>query len=231
MICVPIIESKISTAIEQIEKANKITDMIELRLDYFSTLTETELKQLITKCKKPVICTCRRMEESGFFKESESKRITVLKNAMKLKADYIDLEFDTPKIQKEKIFDYKKEHKLKTKIILSKHYFGFTPQYEELQKLLDKMYTKKIEVVKIVTKANTYEDNKIMFELLRYAKRKGIKLIAFCIGNIGRDSRILSMPLGSFITFASLEKGKESADGQISIIELKKIYSGLRVMF
>jgi len=70
-----------------------------------------------------------------------------------------------------------------------------------------------------------------MFELLRYAKRKGIKLIAFCMGRLGRDSRILSMPLGSFITFASLEEGKESADGQIPIVELKKIYSGLRVMF
>ena len=231
MICVPIIESKVNKAIEQIGKANKITDMIELRLDYFSVLNEKELKQLITKCKKPVICTCRRMEESGFFKENESKRITVLKNAMKHGADFIDLEFDTPKIQKEKIFEYKKEHKLKTKIILSKHYFGFTPQYKELQKLLDKMHSKKIEVVKIVTKANTHEDNKIIFELLRYAKRKGIKLIAFCMGNIGRDSRILSMPLGSFITFASLEEGKESADGQIPIVELKKIYSGLRMMF
>ncbi len=229
MIAVPVAASDIESVIAQIEKANAVADIIELRLDYLKELGSRELERLIKKCRKPVICTCRRMEEGGRFRESEAKRIAVLKNCAKLKADYVDLEFDTNPAQKKKLFEYAKEHK--AKIILSKHYFGHTPQLEDLVKLMRKMQKEKPEVIKIVAKANSHEDNKIMFELLKEAKRSGIKLIAFCMGSIGRDSRILSMPLGGFLTFASLEKGSESADGQIPIEEMKKIYSGLRVMF
>ncbi|MFH1391586.1 MAG: type I 3-dehydroquinate dehydratase [Candidatus Diapherotrites archaeon] len=230
MIAVPIVANTVTEAIEQIDLANKEADAIELRLDYFRELSETDLKKLISKCKKQIICTCRRKEEGGLFNETESKRISLLKKCMKLKVDFIDLEFGTSKTQKDKIFEYRKEHKLKTKIIISKHFYGFTPQLHDLEKLLEKM-KKKADVVKIITKANGHEDNKIIFSLLRHAKRKGIKLISFCMGIMGRDSRILAMPLGSFLTFASLQKGNESADGQIPIVEMKKIYSGLRMMF
>ncbi|MEK6957524.1 MAG: type I 3-dehydroquinate dehydratase [archaeon] len=229
MIAVPVAAADIGSAVAQIEKANAVADMIELRLDYLKELGSKDLERLIKKCGKPVICTCRRMEEGGRFMESETKRIAVLKNCVKLKADYVDLEFETGAEQKKKFFEYAKKHK--SKIILSKHYFGHTPQFEDLLKLMLRMQKEKPDVIKIVAKANSHEDNKIMFELLKEAKRRGIKLIAFCMGSIGRDSRILSMPLGGFLTFASLEKGGESADGQIPIEEMKKIYSGLRVMF
>ncbi|MCR4335820.1 MAG: type I 3-dehydroquinate dehydratase [archaeon] len=230
MIAVPITANTVAEAVKQIELANKDADVIELRLDCFRELSEKDLKKIIGECKKIIICTCRRKEEGGLFNEPESKRIGVLKKCMKLNSDFIDLEFGTNKTQKDKIFEYKKEHKLKTKIIISKHFYGFTPELQELEKLLAKM-KKNADVVKIITKANSHEDNKIIFSLLKLAKKKGIKLISFCMGKTGRDSRILALPLGSFLTFASLEKGNESADGQIPIIEMKKIYSGLRVMF
>ncbi|HZX20258.1 MAG TPA: type I 3-dehydroquinate dehydratase [archaeon] len=230
MIAVSIASKNIPLALEDIKTANEEADIIELRLDFFSTLSEKDLEHLVKACRKPVICTCRRMEEGGLFKESESKRIAVLKKAIKLGVEYIDLEFETKKVNKEKIFEYLKKHK-KTKVILSKHFFGNTPLFEDLKKLMEKMGKEKHDVLKIVTKANTDDDPRIIFSLLREAKRKGIRIIAFCMGRIGRDSRILSMPLGSFLTFASLEKGKESAEGQIPIKEMKKIYAGLRVMF
>lgn len=229
MICIPITARKINEALEQIKEAEKDADIIELRLDYLKELTEKDLKKLLKSSKKPFICTCRKIEEGGLFNGTESKRIGVLKKAMKLKTDYIDLEFGTSKINKEKIHKYNKTHK--TKIILSKHYFGHTPEYDDLIKLFNKMNKEKHYALKIITKANTHEDGKLIFSLLKYAKRKGIKLISFCMGRMGRDSRILSMPLGSYLTFASLEDGAESAEGQISIKDLKKIYSGLRVMF
>ena len=188
MICVSIGNNLIQDAIQDIYRANEEADMIELRLDKFQNLTEKDLKTLINACLKPIICTCRKLEEGGFFKGTETKRIDLLKKAMKLKADYIDLEFSTRKTQKEKIYEYNKKHK--TKIILSKHFFGYTPEFDELKKLMMKMNKEKHDVLKIITKANTQEDSKIMYELLTEARKKGIKLIAFCMGPIGRDSRI-----------------------------------------
>ncbi len=229
MIAVPIVESKVSEALEKIKAANEEADMIELRLDYFNELGEKDLEKLVRACRKPVICTCRPIEQGGKFRESESKRAAVLRRCIKLKADYIDIEFEMSKVQKEKIYEELEEGE--TKIILSKHYYGFTPHLPELVKLMNKMRKEKHDVLKIVTKANGQEDAKIIFSLLKEARNKGEKIIAFCMGRLGRDSRILCMPLGSFLTFASLEAGKESADGQIPVKELKKIYSGLRVMF
>ena len=230
MIAVPIVAGNIEEALKQIELANTEADVIELRLDFFAELSEKELERLIKKCSKPVICTCRRVEEGGMFRESEGKRLAVLKNAVKLKADFIDIEFETKAEAKKKFYEYAKNHK-QSKIILSRHFFGLTPSLEELSKLLNKMAKEKPYAIKIVSRANTLEDNKIIFSLLKEAKKKGLRLIAFCMGQLGKDSRILSMPLGGFLTFASLGKGDESADGQIPITEMKKIYAGLRVMF
>jgi 3-dehydroquinate dehydratase len=43
------------------------------------------------------------------------------------------------------------------------------------------------------------------------------------MGPRGRISRIFSHVMGSYVSFVSLEKGQESADGQISIGEMKKV--------
>ena len=230
MICVPVASNKIEKALEMIKSANETADMIELRLDFFTKLGEKELKQMLRTTKKPVICTCRRLEEGGLFRGTESQRISLLKKCMKFGADYIDVEFETKKVQKEKLKEYKEENKCKTKTILSKHYFGSTPEYELLLKLMNSMKKEKPDVIKIITKANNVNDNHIIFQLLKEAKRKEISIISFCMGPLGTDSRILSMPFGAFLTFASLNAGAESADGQIPIDAMKKIYAGLRVM-
>jgi 3-dehydroquinate dehydratase len=44
------------------------------------------------------------------------------------------------------------------------------------------------------------------------------------MGKLGRISRLLSPLYGSFFTFASLKQGYETANGQISIQEMKEVY-------
>jgi 3-dehydroquinate dehydratase len=48
------------------------------------------------------------------------------------------------------------------------------------------------------------------------------------MGELGKTSRLLSPIFGAFFTFASLEKGSETAPGQISIKEMRTAYSLLR---
>ena len=122
--------------------------------------------------------------------------------------------------------------KSRTKIILSHHDFNRTPHIEELLGLYKKMKAVKgIEVIKIVTYARNINDNATIIELLKEARREKQKIIAFAMGQLGRDSRILSLPMGAYLTFASLQQGKESADGQVTVGQLKKIYQGLNFMF
>ena len=49
-------------------------------------------------------------------------------------------------------------------------------------------------------------------------------VISFCMGELGIISRILYKRFGSYLTFASLRTGKESAPGQINIHELLNTY-------
>ncbi len=44
------------------------------------------------------------------------------------------------------------------------------------------------------------------------------------MGPLGFASRVLCPLVGGYFTYASIERGKESASGQITVRELKKLY-------
>ena len=97
-----------------------------------------------------------------------------------------------------------------------------TPALIELCGILEKMAKEKTHVVKIVANAKKLSDNRVILGLFKDANKKHIKLIAFCMGKLGIDSRILSHFAGGFATFASLQKGFESASGQISAEQMRR---------
>ena len=57
---------------------------------------------------------------------------------------------------------------------------------------------------------------------LKYIADNKINLISFCMGEIGKHSRILCLYLGSPFTYVSL--GKPIAPGQFSLDEVKLIF-------
>jgi 3-dehydroquinate dehydratase len=50
------------------------------------------------------------------------------------------------------------------------------------------------------------------------------------MGELGKTSRLLSPLFGGFFTFASLERGKETAAGQLTVQEMKAVYETLGIM-
>jgi 3-dehydroquinate dehydratase type I len=227
MICVPITATTIEDAEAEIEQANKVADAIELRLDYIKEIDTEKMHALLKRCRKKTIVTVRSKKEKGKFTGSEKQRIMLLRKALEFGADYIDVEFGI-KPATLKSLAKKKGH---TKIILSHHDFSSTPRIEELRKLYAKMReVEEADVLKIVTYARNINDNATVLELLKEARKDKVKIAAFAMGLLGRDSRILGLPLGSYFAFASLAPGKESAEGQITIEQMKKIYQGLKFM-
>jgi 3-dehydroquinate dehydratase type I len=78
-------------------------------------------------------------------------------------------------------------------------------------------------IVKICTYARAMEDNLQVLGLIPYARKKGRTIIAFCMGEKGRISRVMAPLLGSYLSYASLDKGSESAPGQLTIAEMREI--------
>ena len=97
MICTTIVAENTEDAVKAMKKASKLTDLIELRIDYIQDINKKNLKRLLNKKNKPIIVTNRKKYEMEKFKGSEKKRIGLLEESIKLKADYIDIEYSANK--------------------------------------------------------------------------------------------------------------------------------------
>jgi len=84
------------------------------------------------------------------------------------------------------------------------------------------------DVVKIVTLANRASDNLRILEILSQARDEGQAIIAFCMGEQGRLSRVAAPLLGSCISYASLEDGAATAPGQLTAAEMRTVLQILK---
>jgi 3-dehydroquinate dehydratase/shikimate dehydrogenase len=212
MICIPITAKRAEDTVLEMLSASKYADIVELRIDYIPELQNAEacIEESLKRKIKPVIITNRPVREGGKFNGSEQDRLRLLQKAIDLGVDYVDVEYDSIK---------QITRRNSSKIIISHHNFKETPH--DLSKIYDEICQQKPDIVKIVTHANDITDNIRIFELLQSTN---IPTISFCMGELGYISRILTGKFGGFLTFASLEKGKESAPGQLTADELSKIY-------
>jgi 3-dehydroquinate dehydratase type I len=221
-LCIPIVETTVERALIAIKEVNRWADLIELRADY---LKRVNLAPLLENRQKPLIVTNRRKEEGGQYKGEERKRLSVLKEAIDLGADYIDVELATERSLLQRLV----RNKGGTQIILSFHDFQRTPSLKELQRLCGQMIQLGADVVKIVPFARTWEDNLSILSLISFAKERGQKIVAFCMGEKGKLSRVFSPFLGAAWTYASLNRSRASAPGQLTVGEMKEIWEMLKL--
>jgi 3-dehydroquinate dehydratase type I len=220
-ICVSITAKTTREALVKMEEGFAQADMVELRID---GIQDANLPRLLKHTQGEVLITNRVKEEGGAFTGTEKERVSILSEAVALGADYVDVELRTAPVL---IAGLKK--KIEgcqglTKLILSYHNFERTPSPKELRKRLDDGYAAGADIVKIVSRAREMADNLKVLGLIPYAQRKGKEIIAFCMGEKGKMSRVMAPLLGSYLTYASLNKGEVLAPGQMTVKELKKMF-------
>ena len=221
-VCIPIVETTVEKALIAIKEVNRWADLIELRADY---LKRVKLSLLLENRRKPFIVTNRRKEEGGKHKGEERKRLAVLQEAVDLGADYIDVELASERSSLQGLIRNKKG----TQVILSFHDFRRTPSLKELQSLFGQMVRSGADVIKIVSFARSWEDNLTILSLIPFAKARRRKIIAFCMGEKGKISRLFSPCLGAVWTYASLSRVKASAPGQLTVREMKQVWEILKL--
>jgi len=113
---------------------------------------------------------------------------------------------------------------LGAKPIVSHHKFDGALSVCEMEEVLEQEIASGASVYKIVTTANKIEDNLAVLNFVS-AMSSRTKLVCFCMGEQGKLSRLLSPMFGAFFTFASLEQGRETAAGQMTIREMKATYN------
>jgi 3-dehydroquinate dehydratase type I len=214
-ICVSILPKTVPEALRLIEKAEVAhADFIEVRLDRLKDCLENHrgLADLAAHGKTPKIATDKASR-------TETEQRQMLLNAAKSGFEYVDVELSMPQLE-----DLVKELKaLGTKPIASFHKFDGSLSISELNSILEREISSGAEVCKIVTTAKQMEDNLATLNFTSAASSK-TKVVCFCMGEFGKVSRLLSPLFGGFFTFASLERGSETASGQMTIQEMKAAY-------
>lgn len=220
MICVPITEPEIGS---MIRVANFVdSGLVELRLDYLNNFSEIEKLEEI---EKPKISTCMPLWEGGRFKESESKRIEILLSAIEF-SNYITIELMTKKSLRNEVIKKAKEGGVK--VIISYHNFNSTPERRDIPRIIKKEQDAGADIAKVAFMPKNYRDVLNTMYALTESKVE-IPIIAISMGKLGRISRIIAPMLGSYLTYASAGKGKESAEGQLTVDEIRKVMEILKI--
>jgi 3-dehydroquinate dehydratase-1 len=210
-----------SEALQKMARAAALADIIEIRLD---VMTSFDLNALVSGATLPLIITHRSKREGGKGNATHALRARHLLKAMEAGAHFVDVELSMPLDHRQQIL----RNRSKTKVIVSSHIRNETPPFAELEALLRKAAAAGPDVVKIVTLARHMEDNLEVLRLIPLAQAMGQKIIAFCMGPLGKISRIACPLLGGFLTFASLEEDEPSAPGQMTCLQTKAILERLR---
>ncbi|NWF92854.1 MAG: type I 3-dehydroquinate dehydratase, partial [Syntrophaceae bacterium] len=208
-ICVPIVERTVEKARKVVEEATPVADLIELRLDY---LRRPEITPLMKGRRKPFIITNRRREEGGRYGGDEERRFEILKEAIELGAEYVDVEMRSRGSLVQDLIANKEG----TKIILSFHDFQGTPSQRDLRDIFSRMVDLGADIIKIVTFARSWEDNFLLLSLLSHAKERRQQTVALCMGERGRMSRVFAPRMGAAWTYAPLRRDRSSAPGQLT---------------
>lgn len=209
MICTSIQNKELA----QIQALLQQLEMAEIRLDRCA-LEEEEVDLLFSESDVPLIATCRLAEES--------QAPEILENAIQAGAKYVDLEMEAPAAIGRRIREACRSYG--TVLIRSYHNYECTPPREVLLSILERARSFGGEVVKIVTTATSKADNDIVMSL--YEAAEPGTLVAFCMGEAGRPSRLEALKRGAPFTYACLSQEEATAPGQWATEEMRQALYG-----
>lgn len=203
----------VNKELKAVKGVEPLVDLFEVRID----LIGDGWQELAKQFSKPWIACNRSAEEGGQWPGSEARRIEQLLRAIELGADIVDIELETKNLKNIVPLVRKR-----TKCLLSFHDLEKTPPLDEMKKIVGRQLKAGADICKVVTTARGFEDNPTVLELI--SEFPEVKLISFAMGPLGATSRVLCPLVGGEFTYASIEKGQESAEGQLTVRDLRKIY-------
>jgi 3-dehydroquinate dehydratase-1 len=191
------------------------SDLVEFRIDHLVNPDADGILRGLSRYSGRCILTVRSKGQGGAFRGSDEERIRLLADICTMKPAFADVELETAREFEDAVQAVKKKV---GEQIVSWHDFRKTPNRSELMKRCDEAM-RFGGTTKIVTFANRTEDS---IRVLSLYRGSGRKLIAFCMGEKGMFSRILSLYAGSPIVYAALP-GDPVAPGQLSIVEMTEL--------
>ena len=218
-------------------------EMAEIRLDSCD-LSMKDIDEVFSS-DVPLVATCRIAEimandPSLQDLPEQSREIRAMQTAerrlvraIEAGARYVDVEMEAQKQMSKRVRNA--AHENGTVFIRSYHDFAGTATVEELRGMVEKCRYHGADIVKLVTMAHSQEDVDRVMSLYQWCGKEasgGVEaladggLIAFCMGEAGKQSRIDCLKYGSPYTYAALTTEEAAAPGQWPADEMMKAVYG-----
>ncbi len=183
-------------------------DLLEVRLDRFGKAPD--LSDLLAHKPKPVIMSCRRVKDGGQWEGAEEERLTILRQCIISKADYVEIELDVAS----QIRPFPP-----AKRVISYTSLQETP--EDIADIYREAQSKNPDVIKLTTLARTPEE---AWPLVQILARPSVPTVVVGLGKPGLMLSVLGKKIGAPWTYAALERGMEAYPGQPTVGDLENIY-------
>ena len=224
----------------QILAALEQCEMAEIRLDRCE-LSMKEIDEVFTS-DVPLVATCRISElvnnEPALQDPSltpQSREIRAMQiaekrlvRAIEAGARYVDVELEVQKQLSKRLRSA--AHENGTVFIRSYHDFNATDSFEALKAIVEKCVYHGADMVKVVTTAHSSEDVERVMSLYDWCSKENVlpsgALIAFCMGDEGRASRVECLAKGAPYSYAALTEDEAAAPGQWAAADMAKAVYG-----
>ena len=223
MICTCIQNKNLEEIFSILEQGD--IEMAEIRLDLCPDLDEEDIESLFSGTDIPLIATCR-IAGSASMQEAERR----LRTAILAGAKYVDVELEAPAPMGKRLRRAARESG--TTLIRSYHNFDETPDAETLAEMVTKCRVFGSDVIKVATMAHSAEDVARVMDLYGMTYPDGRTqeegtLVAFCMGEAGKESRLECLRRGAPFTYVSLGEGDGTAPGQWTLAGMNEaVYHG-----
>ena len=242
---------QIYEALEQCEMAEIRLDRCELSAKEIDELFTADIP-LVATCRIAEVMATEPSLQDLPEQSREIKAMQIaerkLVRAIEAGARYVDVEMEAQKQMSKRV--RQSAHENGTIFIRSYHDFGGTDSLEALKALVERCLYHGADMVKIVTTATSDADVEKVMALYDWCREekanqqpvsksrkikeeKGVGsladggLIAFCMGEAGRQSRLDCLKHGAPYTYAALTEEESAAPGQWATEDMKKaVYGG-----
>lgn len=209
MICVSVAEPDYEACLKVLEGEQ----LAELRLDLMN-LTSREIQKLFSLPLK-LIATCR---PGGV---SESQRLQILRGAVEAGATYVDIEVEASEDFKDEIIGCCRRQGCE--VIVSYHNYRSTPPVPELNRVVETCFKAGADIAKLACRVKSAEECGRLLGLYEEIR----PIIAIGMGPVGKITRIAALAMGAPFTYASADKDRQTAEGQIDRTAMRRILSDI----
>lgn len=215
-VCVSVVEPTMDGAERATAAASDAGAFCEIRLDALDSAHELTVESLGPLCRRlPVLLTWRTRADGGRADVDDAWRLALLAECSARYGAMCDVEFS--RVDRLAALGISPDL-----LVLSHHDVERTAG--DLADILERMMKVPARVHKVATHARASSDQFVHFDLLARGRAAGRTVVAIAMGTKGVATRILGPAHGAPFTFCSLERGAESAPGQLTLDEVCNVY-------